>query len=291
MVIVSEGVGDALATNVGHQNLDAAVVVWRVGEIPSFGGVVSPRAASVGFHVDENLHAEGSHGSCVEREGAFERFVGGEEGVLTTRAEHVEGGIALFCEAAPVRNWEGLWEAGNAHEEVIFPGAYRPFRRISAMLVRWSVLEARLLPLDEFFNLVRCLIVHFVQEGFEAPHRQTLAGFLVGAREFFLRSALNGDRANVVGVVDVEYNDVCVTSVGGDGEPACLVAGDDAVDGMDLHENVVGACIEWCLGGFFHVIVNVEAGHGGNGGTCGSSWLCGASALPNLVQVAHHQLR
>jgi hypothetical protein len=80
MVIVSEGVGDALATNVGHQNLDAAVVVWRVGEIPSFGGVVSPRAASVGFHVDENLRAEGSHGSCVEREGAFERFVGGGGG-------------------------------------------------------------------------------------------------------------------------------------------------------------------------------------------------------------------
>ena len=77
MVIVSEGVGDALATDVGHQNLDAAVVVWRVGKIPSFGGVVSPRAASVGFHVDENFHAEGSHGSSIEREGAFKRFVGG----------------------------------------------------------------------------------------------------------------------------------------------------------------------------------------------------------------------
>ena len=76
MVIVSEGVGDALATDVGHQNMDAAVVVWRVGEIPSFGGVVSPRAASVGFHVDENFRAEGSHGSSIEREGAFECFVG-----------------------------------------------------------------------------------------------------------------------------------------------------------------------------------------------------------------------
>ena len=66
MVIVSEGVGDALTTGVGHQNLDAAVVVWRVVEIPRFGGMVSPRAASVGFHVDKNLRAEGSHGSvCV----------------------------------------------------------------------------------------------------------------------------------------------------------------------------------------------------------------------------------
>jgi hypothetical protein len=76
MVIVPEGVGDALATGVGHQNSDAAVVVWRVGQIPCFGGVVSPSAASVGFHVDENFRAEGSHGSSVEREGAFESFVG-----------------------------------------------------------------------------------------------------------------------------------------------------------------------------------------------------------------------
>ena len=71
-----------------------------------------------------------------------------------TRAEHVERGIALLGEAAPVCNGEGLREAGNAHEEVIFPGAYRPFRWISAMHVRWSVLEARLLPLDELFDLV-----------------------------------------------------------------------------------------------------------------------------------------
>ena len=162
MVIVSEGVGDALTTGVGHQNSDAAVVVWRVGEIPRFGGVVSPRAALVGFHVDENLHAEGSHGSSIEKEGAFKCFGGGEEGVLMTRAEHVECGIALFGEAAPVRNGEGLWEAGNARKEVIFPCAYRPFRRISAMHVRWSVLEVRLLSFDEFFNLVRCLVVHFV---------------------------------------------------------------------------------------------------------------------------------
>jgi hypothetical protein len=60
---------------------------------------------------------------------------------------------------------------------------------------------------------------------------------------------------------------------------------------MDLHEDVVGAYVERCLGRVGHVVVNVEAGHGGNGGVCGSPWLRGASALPNLVQVAHRQLR
>ena len=51
-------------------------------------------------------------------------------------AEHVEGGVALLGEAAPVRNGGGLEEASNAREEVIFPGAYRAFCRISAMHVR-----------------------------------------------------------------------------------------------------------------------------------------------------------
>jgi hypothetical protein len=56
-----------------------------------------------------------------------------------TRAEHVEGGVALLGEAAPVCNGERLGEAGDAREEVIFQGAYRAFRRISAMHVWWCV--------------------------------------------------------------------------------------------------------------------------------------------------------
>ena len=47
-----------------------------------------------------------------------------------TGAEHVEGGVALLGEAAPVCNGEGLEEAGNAREEVFFSGEYRAFRRI-----------------------------------------------------------------------------------------------------------------------------------------------------------------
>ena len=102
-------------------------------------------------------------------------------------------------------------------------------------------------------------------------------------------------RANVVGVVDVENNNVCAALVGGDGEPACLIAGDDTVDGMYVHEDEVGACVERFLGGAGHVVVDVEVGHvmkcrSGNGGACGSPWLRGASALPNLVQVAHCRL-
>ena len=84
---------------------------------------------------------------------------------------------------------------------------------------------------------------------------------MVCTQEFFFRLALDWYQANVVGVVDVKNKDVCVAPVGGDGEPACLIAGDDTVDGMYVHENEVGACVERFLGGISHVIVDVEAGH------------------------------
>ena len=171
MVIVPEGVDDALTTGVGHQNSDAAVVVRRVGKIPCFGGVVSPSAALVGFHVNKNLCAQRSHGGSIEREVTFERFVGQKEGVLTTGAEHVEGGSHCLVRRHQFAMGKDLGEVSDAREEVIFPGAYCAFRRISWMHVRWSVLEARLLRLDEFFDVVLCFVVHFVQEAFETLHQ------------------------------------------------------------------------------------------------------------------------
>ena len=46
------------------------------------------------------------------------------------------------------------------------------------MHVRRCVLEASLLRLDEFFDLVQCMVVHFVQEGIEAPTQQPLVCFV-----------------------------------------------------------------------------------------------------------------
>jgi len=86
--------------------------------------------------------------------------MGQKEGVLTTGADHVEGGNALLGEAAP-RNGEGLGEAGDVRKELIFPGAYCAFRRISAMHVRRCVLEARLLRLDEFLDLMCVLSLYW----------------------------------------------------------------------------------------------------------------------------------
>ena len=43
--------------------------------------------------------------------------------------------------------------------------------------------------------------------------------------------------------------------IGCDQEASCLVAGDDAADGVDLEEDEVGACVVEFLGGILHVAV------------------------------------
>ncbi len=49
----------------------------------------------------------------IEGECAFKGFVCQEEGVLATWAKHVEGGVVLGGESAPVGDGEGLWEPYN----------------------------------------------------------------------------------------------------------------------------------------------------------------------------------
>ena len=71
------------------------------------------------------------------------------------------------------------------------------------MYVRCCILEASLLGFDEVLDLVLCLVVHFVKEGFEAPQRQPLVGFAVGTHEFVFQPVLDGYQANVVGIEDI----------------------------------------------------------------------------------------
>ena len=53
------------------------------------------------------------------------------------------------------------------------------------MYGRWCILEVSLLQVDEVLDLVRCLVFHFVKEGFEAAQRQPLIGLAVGMQKFF----------------------------------------------------------------------------------------------------------
>ncbi len=53
---------------------------------------------------------------------------------------HVKGGVCLVVETTPICNWEGLWKPSDAREEVVFPSANFPYRRIGAVDVGWGVL-------------------------------------------------------------------------------------------------------------------------------------------------------
>ncbi len=55
--------------------------------------------------------------------------------------------------------------------------------------------------------------------------------------KFFFQAILDENRANRVGVVDVEDNDICVAADGCDGEVAGLVGEEVAIDLVDGHEN------------------------------------------------------
>ncbi len=77
----------------------------------------------------------------IEGEQTFERLMCQEQRILMTRTEHVEGGISLRCEPAPVSNGKRFGKARHASEKRIFPGAYGPFGRVHAMDVWWSVLD------------------------------------------------------------------------------------------------------------------------------------------------------
>ncbi len=75
---------------------------------------------------------------------------------------HVEGGIAMSCEAAPVGNGKQFGKARHVGEKMILPCAYGPFSRVCALDVRWSVLDASLFHGNKHFNIFGCYVVEFV---------------------------------------------------------------------------------------------------------------------------------
>jgi hypothetical protein len=87
---------------------------------------------------------------------------------LTTWKEHVEGGIALRCEPTPVCYGKRFGKACHAGKGMIISGAYGPFGVVSAMDVRWSVLDVCLLGGNKCFDVFGCFVVKFMEERLEA---------------------------------------------------------------------------------------------------------------------------
>ncbi len=107
-------------------------------------------------------------------------------------------------------------------------------------------------------------IVQFVELGFELfLQYKPFVCFAVRAEEFFLRLVFNGDQSDIVGIEYVEDNKVRVALIGWDREASCLVAEDDAADGVDLEEDEMGTCIVGFLGDILHVAVVMLMGQDG----------------------------
>jgi hypothetical protein len=108
-----------------------------------------------------------------------------EQRILTTQMEHVEGGIALRCEPAPVGNEKRFGKAHHAGKKMLFPGVYGPFGGVCAMDVQWSVLDACLFDGDKCFDVFKCFVVEFIQERFEATESEPGVDLTISTEKFF----------------------------------------------------------------------------------------------------------
>ncbi len=68
VVTETKCVGEALAPHVCHDDMNATVVLCRVGKVPIFSCMVSPGFASMRLHVHEHLCPKWCHGWGVEGE-------------------------------------------------------------------------------------------------------------------------------------------------------------------------------------------------------------------------------
>ena len=132
---------------------------------------------------------------------------------MPTWAEHVDGVVTLVRQPTPICDGKGGGQAGKSRGEVIIPRAYCAFGGIGAMHIGRGVLEVGVLGGDNGFDVVRRLVIHFVEARFEAPGGEIIVSDLVGAKEFFLGPIFDGNGSNEVGIVDIEDDQVRVAAV------------------------------------------------------------------------------
>ena len=102
MMLIAECVRDAFTPHIFHDDTNATVVGGGMGEVPCFGGMITPRFGLAGFLMNWDLRSEWCHRRGVKQEGPFQHLVRGQERVKVTRAHHVECGITSRCELAPM---------------------------------------------------------------------------------------------------------------------------------------------------------------------------------------------
>jgi hypothetical protein len=155
---------------------------------------------------------------------------------------------------------------------MIFPGVDGPFGGVCAMDVQQSVLDACLLGSNKGFDAFGSFVVEFMEERFEAAKSQPGVDLVIGAEKFFFGAILDGNRTNLVGIVDVKNDNECVTAVECDGKAASLIGEDVVIDFVDGHENEMYARVAGFLRDIFHGVIK-EVGTGLDVGLGGLGWV------------------
>ncbi len=143
-MMVLERVRDAFTSCVFHDDMNAVVVGGGIGEVPYFGGMITPSFASAGFLMHKDLRAKQCHWHGVKQEGPFQCLVQGQERIEVTRAHHVEHGVALRHKLAPMGWGEQRWESGETHHEMVIPHTDRTFSGAGAVHVGGAILQFHL---------------------------------------------------------------------------------------------------------------------------------------------------
>ncbi len=106
VVLETKGFGETLTACPFHDGADAAVVFQQLTNVPTVGGMKTPRLAMRWFEVNKNFGARRGHGCSIKQVGIFHGLKRGEEGILATGIKHVDGVVALVGEATPVGDGE-----------------------------------------------------------------------------------------------------------------------------------------------------------------------------------------
>jgi hypothetical protein len=108
VMLETNGVGETLAAYPFHDGMDAVVVFQRWTNVPTIGGMKTPRLATRWFEMNKKFGARRGHGCSIKQVGAFHGLKHEEEGILAAWTKHVDGVVALVGEAAPVGNGENF---------------------------------------------------------------------------------------------------------------------------------------------------------------------------------------
>ncbi len=112
----------------------------------------------------------------------------------------------------------------------------------------------------------------------------------IWTQKLFFGAILDGNGANCIGIKDVEDNNICVATVGHDGEAAGLIGEEVAIDFIDGHENKLCVCDVGFLRDILHGVIDDVRHQNWLSCWIGKTVLGGLDTLAILIHESHFRL-